>query len=263
MNTLCKVMNAVVRHATASANASAASGFDFECCQCYLSKLPETGHTDDVQLGALGANDDYGSAIDPPSRRLADASSSPRRLADVTSSAFERRALRARVAEQRTGGDASPAEACAVCGAGGDWIEDLCLNPATAALSCPRGAARLYEAAGIGEDAPAAERAAAVCAVVDPPVFRRSGDHHPCCLCHAAEIVSPRRRLAEGLAPLRVDAGRKRNADLAGLDHVARRRLASSGGSESTNMACFGAGHHTPRRLRDCIFARRAARACF
>mmetsp|Transcript_21053 Transcript_21053/g.63016 ORF Transcript_21053/g.63016 Transcript_21053/m.63016 type:complete len:188 (+) Transcript_21053:559-1122(+) len=56
------------------------TGFDFECCQCYVSWLPETGHTDDVQLGALGANDDYGSAIDPPSRRLADASSSsPRR----------------------------------------------------------------------------------------------------------------------------------------------------------------------------------------
>ena len=72
MNFLCEFMNAVTRVATvdplkgsidrnSGEQTTDDDGFDlstsidFECCQCYLSVLPETGHTDDVQLGALGA----------------------------------------------------------------------------------------------------------------------------------------------------------------------------------------------------------------
>merc|ERR1711938_335200 len=58
-NVLCGVLNAVVLQATGAAGEAP---HDFECCQCYMSVLPETGHTDDVQLGALGAMDHYGGA---------------------------------------------------------------------------------------------------------------------------------------------------------------------------------------------------------
>ena len=68
-NELCAVLNAIVIQATGSAAAVAGldprlHAFDFECCQCYVSWLPETGHTDDVQLGALGAMDKRAGRVD-------------------------------------------------------------------------------------------------------------------------------------------------------------------------------------------------------
>merc|ERR1712091_838251 len=113
------------------------TSFDFECCQCYLSKLPETGHTDDVQLGALGANDDYGHAVAAPTQR--------RRLAhDVTTTPLQRfkHEEQIRREAEKTAAAVPVDDACAVCGAGGDWVEDLCVHPVASTYACPRGLAR-------------------------------------------------------------------------------------------------------------------------
>jgi len=128
-NVLCKLMKGIVRHATGAdsaldgdtlGNYQLDSGFDFECCQCYLSRLPETGHTDDVQLGALGANDDYGSNVPAPGRRR-------RTSSDVTTTPLQRaehrQLLREQKREQKTA--ITVDEACAIC-ADASWVEALC-----------------------------------------------------------------------------------------------------------------------------------------
>jgi hypothetical protein len=58
-NELCAILNTIVSIATDGE-------YDFECCQCYISSLPETGHSDDVQLGAQGFMDDYSSKAPTP-----------------------------------------------------------------------------------------------------------------------------------------------------------------------------------------------------
>ena len=251
MNSLCRFMNAVVRTATGTdstlggdnegndgsgsawGNYDIDTGYDFECCQCYISILPETGHTDDVQLGAFGANDQYNEPI-TVRRRLGNS--------DETTTPLERFELREHVRRQREKHDAelSVEEACGLCGSDGDWIEDACANPTTAMHTCPLGAARLLASANTTSDAPIAVKSAAVCGLLDPAVEKTTGRRHPCCLCHAEDVVSSHRRLsAEPLEPLPVDPMRARRQLLAEMSHSERRKLRVA--DTMANMACFPA----------------------
>ena len=90
--------------------------------------------------------------------------------------------------------------ACDVCGMDEDWIEDVCFK-ASMDYVCPRGLDRLLASANTTAAAPLAIRSAAVCALVDPIFHTTTGKHHPCCLCHAADVVSPRRLVAASAYP--------------------------------------------------------------
>jgi hypothetical protein len=84
-----------------------------------------------------------------------------------------------------------------------------------------------------------AAKSAAVCPVVDVLFKRKTGDHHPCCLCHALDgVIDERRRK---LGALRVDDARAAATNVTRRSNDERRahRRLQSGVHSASSLSCF------------------------
>lgn len=83
-----------------------------------------------------------------------------------------------------------------------------------------------------------AAKSAAVCPVVDVLFKRKTGDHHPCCLCHALDgVIDERRRK---LGALRVDArAAATNVTRRSNDERRAHRRLQSGVHSASSLSCF------------------------